>query len=135
MSVSPQAPSHSSARVLKCMRRRERRAMVQTMLLAAAALPGMLVDALFLSWIVWLLGPIQHHIPWLTVFWCCVPGAVPLFWWIDRHTAASDPSDSATWADGPTTAGGHLAMTSLGFGASGYGIGSAAARGMPLLTA
>jgi hypothetical protein len=108
--------------------------MLKTLGIVLLSLPGIFTDALFLSAIVWLLGPAQRHVPWHSVFWWCVPGAILLFCWIDRHTTGSDLLEDATWNTGPTTPGGLPAMLSLGFGASGYGIGGGSTPGMPILT-
>ena len=64
----------------------------KTKLMAVLAVPGILIDALFLSGIVYLLGNfivfqlhlLQHAMPWWACFLFCIPLSIPLFWLIDR---------------------------------------------------
>ena len=116
-------------RLFEYMQRRERQSLAKTLLLAAIALPGLLLDALILSPIVMPFGPLQHHIRWLWVFLCCVPAGAMLFWWIDRHTSEPDALADAIWGAGLTSPGGSPLMTS-------HGMGFGNSKGdMPILTA
>jgi hypothetical protein len=117
-------------RLRNCLRRRERWGNFQVFLLILLSLPGTLIDSFVLSGILWLMGPFQHHISWLYVFFPCIPVSILLFWWIDRETPAPDWDSLARGAgSGLTTGGGHLELSPWT-----PGVGYGAREGMPILT-
>ncbi|MGA2499271.1 MAG: hypothetical protein ABSH20_16150 [Tepidisphaeraceae bacterium] len=77
------------------------------------ALPGILFDVVFLSGIIWLLGPLECGVAWNRVFFSCIPGTLLLFWWDDTSTSESWTTDDARWVEGSiTSGGGHLLINS-----------------------
>jgi hypothetical protein len=104
--------------ISKHLSRREKLQIGRIFLLLLLSAPGTLFDAFFLSGIVWLIGPLQHHVPWRPVFYWCIPGAILIFWCIDRLTPESNSEIDPTSSDtNPTTAGGHYAMSPWTIGA------------------
>lgn len=124
------ANSVSSAFIQSRMIHRERAEITGFILWVLLSAPGILIDSLFLSGILYLLGPFRpHHVPWRHVFFWSIPAAVLLFWLIDHATPESDSASdldaaaAAARSGGTrmTTATGHLAMSpwTPGIGARG----------------
>ena len=118
-------PPQTSDGIPQCLRRKERQLSRRMLLLAVLSLPGIALDAVFLSAIVWLCGPYQHGIAWLDVFWWCLPAAVVLFWLLDRQSGLD-------WSSNLTSGGRAAEMPSRG--EAGYSIGGGVARGVPMVT-
>ena len=118
-------PPQRSDGVSKALHRKERALNVRMLLLALASLPGIAVDAVILSAIIWIMGPYQHGIAWLNIFWWCLPGAVILFWLLDRQSGMD-------WSSNLTSGG--RAAEAPSRGEAGYSIGGGIARGVPMVT-
>lgn len=127
--VAAEYPDHSRV-ILNCMVQRERSEIGKFILWILLSLPGILFDALFLSGIVFLLGPMQHNVPWRDIFLWCIPGAILLFWLIDALTPKSNlSSDDTSVASGLTTIGGSMELSPWT-----YAAGAGGTRGMPVFT-
>ena len=119
------SPPKNADGIPECLRRKERQLRRRMMLLAVLSLPGIALDGVFLSAIVWLCGPYQHGIPWLSVFWWCLPAAVILFWLLDRQSGldwSNNLTSGASVPDAPSR------------GEGGYSLGGGVARGVPMVT-
>lgn len=118
-------PPQQTDRLSKCLRRKERALTMRMMLLSVLSLPGIALDAVILSAMIWIMGPYQHRIPWLSVFWWCLPAAVILFWLLDRQSGMD-------WSSNLTSGG--RAAEAPSRGEAGYSLGGGLARGVPMVT-
>ena len=105
----------------ECMLDRKRRMIRKNVLLVLLAMPGILLDAVLISGIVWLLGPFENGVPWHRVFFWCIPITLLLFWWDDTQPE-SWTADDAKWAAGDPTLPGGPSLNSQGVprGGGGY---------------
>lgn len=125
--------SAKSDYVLACMMHRERACWRKTKLIAWLAAPGVIIDALFLSAVVWMVctaimyswGVHQYEMSWTASLILGVPLSVPLFWWLDVRTHKSDILEDAV-GDGPPM------MLSMGFGLGAFGTAGGILRGIPI---
>ncbi len=104
----------SPANLQEHMLDRERRMIRKNLLLILPALPGILLDLVFVSLIVWLLGPFQDGVPWRRVFYWCIPVTILLFWWDDTQSSDSWTADNARWGTGDPTAPGGPSLDGRG---------------------